>query len=592
MAIRLPACDSPPDESDADPVPITPRAVAAIKEQARALETALRNGCGIDPIKVAGHAMDRRGVPLLRAILAFAVLGILYVDPGLDPHPSLVSAALALYTLYAVLVYVLAMASLPLQRRLAPWIDVAWYTLLMSLSQGTSRLFVLFYFFAILVASFRSGRAEGLRITAVSAAMILAVEVVAPTPNRFVLNLLLRPLCLLVLGFMIAYWGGVEHRMRARLSLLREMTVLNPRLGVHETFVSALEKLRARFDADGCLLLVADGTHREYWLYDVRRDGSARNPVRCPPDKAALLLSPPFTEAMLVDNSRWRSWLGRSVYVEDVLTRQTARTLSPAASVVVNVLDAPSVATVPIRCNHEATGRLYVSGRAGTFDASDLDFLAHAMDATVRVTENVRLVDRLAAEAADNERRRIARGIHQTVIQPFIGLQLGLGAILSRLREGDEDVQPAVERLLSLIDGEVNGLRQYVTVLRGGSDPRLTLVDGMRRFGQQFQNATGIDVYVDGPTELALSEGLATELFEMTAEALSNVRRHTAAHRVAIGLQQTGSSVSLTIENDGVAESAQPFEPRSLFDHAQALGGQLRIRREPGTTLIAITVPV
>jgi signal transduction histidine kinase len=78
----------------------------------------------------------------------------------------------------------------------------------------------------------------------------------------------------------------------------------------------------------------------------------------------------------------------------------------------------------------------------------------------------------------------------------------------------------------------------------------------------------------------------------MTTEALSNVRRHTAAQRVAIGLQRTDECVSLTIENDGVAEPATPFEPKSICEHAQSLGGRLQVRCQPGMTQIAITVPL
>ena len=114
----------------------------------------------------------------------------------------------------------------------------------------------------------------------------------------------------------------------------------------------------------------------------------------------------------------------------------------------------------------------------------------------------------------------------------------------------------------------------------------------LRRYTRQFQDVTGIDVHVDGPAELALSERAAAELFEMTTEALSNVRRHTAAQHVAIGVERRSDTAYLSIENDGVPPEAPPFDPRSLGEHAEAMGGTLDVRRSPGAATVRIRVPL
>jgi signal transduction histidine kinase len=103
---------------------------------------------------------------------------------------------------------------------------------------------------------------------------------------------------------------------------------------------------------------------------------------------------------------------------------------------------------------------------------------------------------------------------------------------------------------------------------------------------------TGIDVNVDGPANLALNDRLGTELFEMTAEALSNVRRHTSARRAAVSIQRTDHTIALRVENDAGDDQVQPFAPRSLEEHAQALGGSLDVQHSRGTTAVVISIPL
>jgi signal transduction histidine kinase len=578
---------------------LTPSAVTLLREQARVLASARASKQEADPVTIAGHAMDRHGVPLLRFILSLAALLIIYIDPSEpDRHVQSTYTTLTLYTIYSAAAYIAAsMYNRPLPMRIAHWVDVGWYTVLISLSSGTNSLFFQFYFFAILVASFRRGAVEGLRVAVVSAVLFTSFGFAFSTEQTFELNrFLLRPIVLLVLGYMVAYWGGLEHRLKQRLALLRDVTVLrNPRFGVRETMAAGIEKLRAFYDADACLLVIADGADREQWLYQARRDtGGAVRSERCVPEMAATLLALPFTSALLAERRRLPSPFRAIMYVHDVVTRESSRTISDAAQVVVSTLDAPSVASVPVRYHHEAIGRLYVTARAGTFEISDLEFLSHVMDATLGVVENVRLVDRLASDAADNERQRIGRGIHDTVIQPYIGLQLGLRAISQRLAAGERHVAQDLARLVSLMDGEVARLRGYVSELKGATaDTRVGLTSRVQRFARQFEDVTGIAVEVQGPAELAVSDRLAAELFEMTTEALSNVRRHTNAHHVAIGVERSAHSVSLRVENDGGDPDAAPFEPRSLMERAQALGGTLDIRRSPTrTAVVIITIPL
>src|SRR6185436_3958633 len=98
------------------------------------------------------ESVDERLVNVTRFFLALSALIIIYVDPSEpDRLVNITYAALALYTVYSGLIYILSLRrrtflhGVPLH-----WIDVGWYLLLISLSSGTNSLFFFFFFFVIL----------------------------------------------------------------------------------------------------------------------------------------------------------------------------------------------------------------------------------------------------------------------------------------------------------------------------------------------------------------------------------------------------------------------------------------------------------
>ena len=94
------------------------------------------------------------------------------------------------------------------------------------------------------------------------------------------------------------------------------------------------------------------------------------------------------------------------------------------------MVDAASFISVPLQGPHSTIGRLYMTAaRRRAFSPADVGFLLHVIEQIVPVIENIRLVDQLASNAAEEERRRLARDIHDNVIQPYIGFQIGLAAV-------------------------------------------------------------------------------------------------------------------------------------------------------------------
>jgi len=239
------------------------------------------------------------------------------------------------------------------------------------------------------------------------------------------------------------------------------------------------------------------------------------------------------------------------------------------------------------------SGRLYLTAtRRDVFDDSDVDFLLQVINYFTPVIENIRLVDRLASDAAEVERRRIAHDIHDSVIQPYIGLQIGLTAVCQKLEAGDTNAINDIKRLNEQIATVVANLRSYMHGLTSSGEYENILVPSVRRFAATFAETTGIAVQVEAASDMHLNDRLSAEVFQMVIEGLSNIRRHTHAMQASIILAHRDNHVVLMIEDQGINGSATPFSPRSITERATTLGGRVRIdQHEDGSTVI-VEIPL
>src|SRR6185436_1791984 len=205
-----------------------------------------------------------------------------------------------------------------------------------------------------------------------------------------------------------------------------------------------------------------------------------------------------------------------------------------------------------------------------------------------------RLVDHLASNAAERERDRIARDIHDSVIQPYIGLQLGLEALRQKVERGDGDILRRVIEISDLTAQAIADLRSYAGGIKTSEGANNLLVPAVRRFASSYTEATGIDVKIEAPEDLGINDRLAAELFQMIIEGLSNIRRHTQSRAAWTALTQEDGCVHLRIENEDVNDKAWiSFSPRSLTERAVSLGGQLRVYRNGGDrTVVDIQIPL
>jgi len=268
-------------------------------------------------------------------------------------------------------------------------------------------------------------------------------------------------------------------------------------------------------------------------------------------------------------------------------------------------LAAHSFVSVPLRYRERFRGRIVVSSaRARAFDVHDAVFLQQVANQALPVIENIRLVERLASDATDEERNRIARSVHDCVIQPYYGLQMGLKALHTALEDKQngnglpygegKEAGALLSELMSMTADGIDELRQYVSGLKHSRNGDVRLADSIRRFASKFEQATGIHVKVTDKTEgFAGNERLTSEVFQMAAEALSNVHRHTQARSARVTLSLSEGAIQLQVENDWNGDSeVSRFTPGSISDRAEALGGRAEVQLEEGRTILRVQVPL
>ena len=539
---------------------------------------------------------DTRVIALGRLLLAASGLGVIYLVPTEpDRFVPVTYAALVVYTVFSAWVYVLQLRGRAFSFLLdwGHWIDIACYTVLITLSSGTNSIFFFGYFLPILAASFRWGFASGMRVAvaaAVSTILFTALGAFTSIPTWEPQRYLIRPAFLLTLGYMMARWGEQEIQLKRRLDLLRNLaTSANPRFGMNRTLGRMMHALMHHFGAERCALILHEDEAAERTLRRCSRDEaeSAAFPQELPESAARLLLSLPLAAIVL--------HAPRGSRALDPAGGERGDVDCPSCEAIAVALESPSFVSVPLTFRDRDVGRLFLGGAGRwSLDEAEARFLLHAVGQALPVIENLRLVTQLAAAAADDERRKIARDIHDSVIQPYVGLQIGLSGLRQKLAAGaGPELSQDVDRLLEMTSLGIADLRLQVSALKQGGGPGVSLVPAVRRFATRFSEVTGIVVEVEARDDLRVAERLAAEAFQMVAEGLSNVRRHTQSPQARVGLALENGSLHLRIENAAGPDPCAPFTPRSIAERAAALGGGATVLAGPaGATVVQVEVPL
>jgi signal transduction histidine kinase len=381
---------------------------------------------------------------------------------------------------------------------------------------------------------------------------------------------------------------------------------LDPRIGYDEAIRLNLERILHFYEAKTCILVLKrpglPPTYRTYFVshpsHDQTTKGSAtlatstlntvnQNSINEDEAKKLLTLPNEFSARFELSPTWWQKYLPGYTPPEPSLTKE----LSSLAK----ILDTRSFLTAPYTQQDGSSGRIFITPLKRTFAQSDVEFVSQLMISISHIVESMQLMDELASESAKHERFRISLDIHDTTIQPYIGLKLGLDA-LNRQAGSANPLSKDISELLNMTESTIRDLRRYVTNLR--EDKVLagdSLITSIKEQAERFKRFYKINVTVKCDSAIRVNSRLAGDVVQIFAEGLSNILRHTKTRNAYLSINCDNQNLMLEIANEtpDKTNSKLDFIPRSINARALSLGGTSCVKSDAeGYTVVYISIPI
>lgn len=542
-----------------------------------------------------------------RVVLAAASLFAVWLDPS-EParHAGLAYSLLALYLAYAAAVAALlprlSAAAVGRQRLVTHVLDLAFFTLFIYFTAGPSSPFTVYFLFSLVCASLRWGW-RGVLTTAAVALGAFAVmggyfALVLRDPRFELQSFIIRGVYLAVIAVLLGYLGAHEQRTRREMSLLASWP---PRLSSESRLLARdlLQHAGAVVGAPQAVLVWNDTD--EPWVQVASWHRGAFTHARH---------APAAVQPVVADELAGRSFLRASDAEGRALVRRTPEGFSPWEGNPLHPLIeeqcAPgSVLGLPLR-GETFDGWLLLLGKP--LPSVDDLVLGEVVAGVVaaRLDQSF-LMARLQEQAATEERIRLARDLHDGVLQSLTGIALRLVAVRRQLAHDPEDAAVLLGELQRLIALEQRDLRFYIQELKPSSRPAAEhgslsgrLAELADRISREWDLHVELDADEDGGDE---GDAHVQDVYLIVREAVVNAVRHGSASRVFIRLGRPEGRLAVSIADNG---SGFPFEgtysgdalrsmgagPRSLLERVTSLGGSLMLESGRGGARLDVLLPI
>ena len=253
---------------------------------------------------------------------------------------------------------------------------------------------------------------------------------------------------------------------------------------------------------------------------------------------------------------------------------------------------------VPVRVRGKVFGNLYLCDKAGgdVFTDIDEEMITALAGAAGIAIDNARLHARVAELAMFEDRERIARELHDTVIQRLFATGLALQAT-QRLVEKPE-VATRIQAMVEDLDTTVRHIRSVIFELHTARLPGNSVRQAVLELCAESSRALGFEpqVHFDGPIDSLVDDEMASHVLAVLQEALSNVTRHAQATAVLVTVTAGDGRIVVTVGDNGRGMNEHVSGGRGVDNvrvRATRLRGSVEWKPRPGGgTVLEFSAPV
>jgi signal transduction histidine kinase len=251
---------------------------------------------------------------------------------------------------------------------------------------------------------------------------------------------------------------------------------------------------------------------------------------------------------------------------------------------------------VPLILGNEVFGNLYLTNKAGGFTADDEELVEGLATVAGAAVNTSRLQRRLRRLAVVEDRERIARDLHDAIIQDLFAVGLSLQAANQRVASAE--VREVITDTVRRLDDTISSLRRFIFDLHppiwSRRDLRAEVSELIGHLSEPYPTLT--EVTFDGRLE-GMPTGILDDALQLISEALSNALRHADTDRIGIEVGRDRGELLLVVTDEGRGfDTEAPTGGMGLENiraRAQRAGGEATIQSTPGVgTIVRIRLPV
>jgi signal transduction histidine kinase len=566
----------------------------------------------------AGERIEtERILSTARVVLALTSVLAFQYNSGRFQYPNLINALLLLYCAHSLALMGALWFRTKSEFRFSALVhatDLLWPTVISLVTNGPSSPFFLYFVFAILGAAFRWGLRESL-LTVVGALAAMTADAkiltLGPLARLFESHLdanvfVVRTVYMVILAFLVGSLAESEKQRRAEaLSIAQVSSEVRVDAGLKGTLQAVLHQVLNVFGARQLVLVAGDpGSLRaNLWRVERLQTGDVVfSWGHLDPDEwRRYAFELPAPEAA----AAWRRRDDRSAILLDREANRVrgTRSLLPAGFSAEHPFDlllsvgVPSIPDISARL-------LLFDPKLGGRPEEQLRFLQYLTHQISPAIYNVYILRRLRSRAASVERGRVARELHDGVVQTLHAIAFRLYALRTNSMLASRECAQELLDIQELVQNETTSLRTLIHQLKPVDfDPR-HLVDFLAGVIERYRYETGIGAkFVCDVADVTLRPQACREVAGIVQEALANVLKHSGAENVLVRLSAESGMWVLSIEDDGrgFAFSGKLSQaelekirggPLVIKDRVRSLGGELIIESKPGQgARLVITFP-